>query len=381
MLYRAPGSAARRLAPVSVVIATRQHAHLLEPVLRQCVRNSGDVELELIVVDCGSTDDTPVLLDRLERELPALRWLRTPGTAPAPARNRGIALARHDVVVLLRDDIEPADDNFFRAHSYLHGIYRSSRFAVLSRCVSPATLDPLVWFATAHLAGNRRDELAAPNPYSWLDWRFFHAGNISIKKSIVDDWIIQGFRPDLTPGTWEDAELACRLHGQPGGFRIFFDPASTGRHLQHDDLDGLLDRRFALGATADEMLALHPDVAGSLGFQPIVEALATPLREGDERFVNDRLSVIEGIRSFARLLEARRVVGQAGWHRDLLKAVFRLAARQGFIAARMTMQANLGAAYDQALDECLAGLRGAVHEEIAGHDHVARVLLGMSAGA
>jgi glycosyltransferase involved in cell wall biosynthesis len=97
---------------VSVVVPTRNRSALLELTLRSvlCQR---DVDLELIVVDEGSTDDTPTMLAAVADS--RLRVIRndTPRGVSA-ARNRGAASARADWVAFLDDDDLWAPDKLTR---------------------------------------------------------------------------------------------------------------------------------------------------------------------------------------------------------------------------------------------------------------------------
>jgi glycosyltransferase involved in cell wall biosynthesis len=87
---------------VSVVIPTRNRSELLPTVLA-AVLGQEDVALEAIVIDDGSTDDTPALLAALAE--PRLRVLRNDVNAGvARARNRGIAEARGTWVAFIDDD-------------------------------------------------------------------------------------------------------------------------------------------------------------------------------------------------------------------------------------------------------------------------------------
>jgi glycosyltransferase involved in cell wall biosynthesis len=71
----------------SVIVPTRNRSSLLATSLRSVLRQQG-VELEVIVVDDGSTDDTSQLVDAFDD--PRLRTIRHPAPlGPNAARNRG----------------------------------------------------------------------------------------------------------------------------------------------------------------------------------------------------------------------------------------------------------------------------------------------------
>jgi glycosyltransferase involved in cell wall biosynthesis len=91
---------------VSVVIPTFNRAALcvlaVDSVLRQTF-----ADIEIIVVDDGSTDDTVAQLARfgkLDRTQDGIRYVRQPNRGMNPARNVGLALARGEYVALLDSD-------------------------------------------------------------------------------------------------------------------------------------------------------------------------------------------------------------------------------------------------------------------------------------
>ena len=85
---------------VSVVIPTFNRAHLvgatIDSVLAQDYR-----DVEIIVVDDGSTDDTPAVLARYGDRI---RTVRHPNRGMNPSRNVGLELARGEFVALLDSD-------------------------------------------------------------------------------------------------------------------------------------------------------------------------------------------------------------------------------------------------------------------------------------
>jgi glycosyltransferase involved in cell wall biosynthesis len=86
---------------VSVVVPTCNRAHYLPEALAS-VQAQTYRAYELIVVDDGSTDATPALLERVAET--GWTCLRQPNRGIAAARNRGAAVARGDLLAFLDDD-------------------------------------------------------------------------------------------------------------------------------------------------------------------------------------------------------------------------------------------------------------------------------------
>jgi cellulose synthase/poly-beta-1,6-N-acetylglucosamine synthase-like glycosyltransferase len=92
--------------PVSVIVPAYNEKEGIEAAVRSLA--GGDhPEIEVVVVDDGSTDGTAVLAERLN--LPNVRVIRVPNGGKANALNTGIALAKHDLIVTVDGDtiLEP----------------------------------------------------------------------------------------------------------------------------------------------------------------------------------------------------------------------------------------------------------------------------------
>jgi glycosyltransferase involved in cell wall biosynthesis len=87
---------------VSVVVPTQNRSAMLQQALSSVLDQEG-VELELIVVDDGSSDATPQVLEQIDDDrLEVLRHERPLGVSRA--RNAGIARARGEWIAFLDDD-------------------------------------------------------------------------------------------------------------------------------------------------------------------------------------------------------------------------------------------------------------------------------------
>jgi glycosyltransferase involved in cell wall biosynthesis len=87
---------------ISVVIPTRDRAPLLQRTLR-CALGQTGVEIEVIVVDDGSVDGTPAMLESVHDPRLIVERRREPEGVSA-ARNAGIARATGEWVAFLDDD-------------------------------------------------------------------------------------------------------------------------------------------------------------------------------------------------------------------------------------------------------------------------------------
>lgn len=83
-------------------------ARFIEAALRSLLVERGNVDLDIVVVDDGSTDSTREIVAALGRDFSEVRLLRNPRKGIAAARNTGIENIRHDcrfVAFLDADDL------------------------------------------------------------------------------------------------------------------------------------------------------------------------------------------------------------------------------------------------------------------------------------
>jgi len=87
--------------PVSIVVPAFNEARGIERAVRS-LASSDYPELEVVVVDDGSTDGTAALVERLGH--PNVRVVRQENAGKPAALNRGLAVAEHDLVVMVDGD-------------------------------------------------------------------------------------------------------------------------------------------------------------------------------------------------------------------------------------------------------------------------------------
>jgi glycosyltransferase involved in cell wall biosynthesis len=95
------------LATASVVVCTRNRAHLLEGSLMSLLGQTSSVEWQLILVDNGSTDETSAVVERCRSSVPGVELSHIVEMRPglSHARNRGIAAAEGEYLLFTDDDV------------------------------------------------------------------------------------------------------------------------------------------------------------------------------------------------------------------------------------------------------------------------------------
>lgn len=92
----------------SVIVATRNRAGLLDECLAHlAVQNLAEGAFEVVIVDNGSSDHTPLIAQRWVDRSSIFRYCTAPIAGLSIARNEGIAAARGEVVAFVDDDARP----------------------------------------------------------------------------------------------------------------------------------------------------------------------------------------------------------------------------------------------------------------------------------
>jgi hypothetical protein len=86
---------------LAVIIVSHNSANWLTPCLSSVYAHSGDIELDVVVVDSGSTDHT---VDLARREFPDVRVVTTENRGFAAANNRGLEVVDAEWVLFLNPD-------------------------------------------------------------------------------------------------------------------------------------------------------------------------------------------------------------------------------------------------------------------------------------
>ncbi len=218
---------------VSVVIATYNRAALLAECLQHLSRQRFSPDDEVIVVDNGSTDDTPrVIADAQDHFTIPVRHMveRAPGKSLAIATALGVAAG--DVIAFTDDDVD-VDPSWIET---IRSIMRDKSIALAGGPVTPRWETPPPNWLRAAVAEYGR--LAAPlgllsygaEPLA-LGPRTVLGANLVVRAAGLRD--VGGYAPHLgklrgTLLSGEDHELCMRV--QNAGYRAVYWPALRVTH-------------------------------------------------------------------------------------------------------------------------------------------------------
>src|SRR6266498_196465 len=90
---------------VSVIIPTHNRSGFIERAFTSLVEQEYPKDkFEIIVIDDGSNDRTPEILERFRKQHAFFRYLSQANKGPAAARNLGIRQANGEIILLMDDD-------------------------------------------------------------------------------------------------------------------------------------------------------------------------------------------------------------------------------------------------------------------------------------
>jgi glycosyltransferase involved in cell wall biosynthesis/peptidoglycan/xylan/chitin deacetylase (PgdA/CDA1 family) len=238
---------------ISVIIPTRNRSALLRACLAGLARQSLDPTLfEVIVVDDGSSDDTPRVLR--ESSTPyRLRTMRTAGLRAGAARNQGAELGTANLLLFIDDDVEPTPE-LVAEHLAAHG---APSVVALGRL--DTRLRQGAGGLERHLARwwGQHDDRVRNNP-DRPGWTDCYGGNVSIEREAFES--VGGFAEDLARS--DDVELGYRLH--LAGQRFVYLELAAATQTNDKPFRRLMRDAEGAGEVAPELYRRHPGMLARL---------------------------------------------------------------------------------------------------------------------
>lgn len=229
---------------LSVVIPTYNRSGKLSETLRTLERQILDPkEFEVVVVDDGSTDSTPVILQEFSRQTSLeTNFYRQANQGPAQARNLGVKKAKGEIIFFCGDDTFLAE-NLLAIHLGQH-----------RRVKNIAVLGTVLWDDGQETVNDFMRFLAPAGPqfhYNTIRDRqnagfdHFYTCNISLERKWFDR---DKFSSDFSFAAFEDIDLGMRL--QKRGLRIVYEPDARVYHSHHYEPADFYKRAYQMGRSA-----------------------------------------------------------------------------------------------------------------------------------
>src|SRR2546426_9056473 len=211
-----PFAADRYWPRVSVVVCTFNGCRTLRATLKGIERLDYP-ELEVIVVDDGSTDDTAAVAAEFD-----VRLIRTPNGGLGRARNVGAAAATGEIVAYLDNDASP-DPHWL--HYIADTFDRAGSAAVGGPNIPPPGANAVAE-DVAHSPGGPIHVLVSDTEAEHIC-----GCNFSIRKDVLNE--LGGFDPQFR-AAGDDVDLCWRL--QDAGKRIGFNPGAMVLHHRRNSV-------------------------------------------------------------------------------------------------------------------------------------------------
>jgi len=240
---------------LSIIMPCFNRADNLIRVLQAYDQQRGEEPFELVAVDDGSQDET---YDILASYHPTRFTLRTyqmeSNQGPAAARNRAIEKAQSPLLLIVGDDIVPAED-LVQGHITAHYLHPKPETAILGKVTWPDDMPKNTLMAHIDGVGAQQFSYHYLKDGEEYDFRHFYTANISIKSGFLkaqERW----FDTDFHFAAFEDAELAYRLSKH--GMHILYSSTLVGYHYHPHNIWTFSKRQHNSGVMATILLRKHP---------------------------------------------------------------------------------------------------------------------------
>ena len=236
---------------LSAILCTFNRGKYLQRVFESIVSQTvPSNEFEVVVVDDGSTDNSPEIVQRYVDKLPIVHH-RQENMGLAAARNQAIKMCSAPIVLFMDDD-DIATPTLFEEHLKSHERYPEATIGVLGYTdLDPAIARiPLMNFVTevgCYLFGYPR----FPNQ-EFFDYTYFWGGRSSCKRALLQRYGL--FNPIFRFG-YEDIELGYRL--SKVGFRVVYNKKARSTMIRGFTFDEFCRRIEIQGRSGYVMSRLH----------------------------------------------------------------------------------------------------------------------------
>ncbi len=242
---------------LTVIVPTYNRSELLARALRGLSNQTLPAsEYELVVVDDGSTDDTPAVIESIGAPAARLRYFRQDNKGPAAARNLGVLNARGHIVLFTGDDCLP-DERLLEEHLKAHDEAGDVGVLGLVTWHPEIEITPFMAFLET---GPQFGFSKISDPNDVPIWHFY-TSNCSVPRHWIEQ--VGGFDEEFKYAAFEDMELAYRMKQR--GLRIVYRPSAKTYHHHPTTFEQHIARQRITGKSAALFYRKHPELAVDIG--------------------------------------------------------------------------------------------------------------------
>lgn len=220
---------------LSIIIPTRNRAKELLATLQSICKQTSLTQVEIIIIDNGSTDDTALIVDNFKEKLPIVyEYNDIPGLLTG--RHRGAEISKGTILCFLDDDVE-LNANFIKNLKEKFSENQNIHLAT-GPCLPNYEVTPPEWlnyfwdsipqgkycFWLSLLDLGQNEKEIDPN----LVWGL----NFSIRKKTFIE--LGGFHPDSVPENLQyyqgDGETGLTIKAIKNGYKAFYIPGLALKH-------------------------------------------------------------------------------------------------------------------------------------------------------
>ena len=274
---------------ISIVIPTYNRKDRLKQCLESVFKQDYPQDkFEVIVVDDGSTDGTPMMLKALSNVRSSLRYFIQAHKGPAAARNLGIKNASANIIGFTDNDCVLSLD-WTKKMVEAHKLYPDAVvIGGLTKVDSHRTI--------ALVSQSLSNGAIQSNIDGKLETIFFPTCNVSLKKSYLSD---ERFDESFPLPAGEDLELFWRLFKK--GHNFIYDQGIEIFHDCHPNLKSFLKQAYMYGRGNYRVQHIHGD-------QPLLKEIK--IKNNASFFIGSIINFIK-IPRFARL-QGRHLINSQG---------------------------------------------------------------------
>ena len=242
---------------LTVVMPTYNRSDLLGRSIRGLLeQTAAPRDYEIVVVDDGSTDATPEVLDGVAAPEERFRFYRQENKGPAAARNVGVINARGDIILFTGDDCLP-DSHLIEEHLKAYDEAGDVGVIGLVTWHPEIEITPFMAFLET---GPQFGFGQIDNPEDVPIWHFYTA-NCSVPRHWIEE--AGGFDEDFRHAAFEDMELAYRM--KTCGLRFIYREEAKTYHHHPTTFQQHLRRQRVTGMSAALLYRKHPELKVDLG--------------------------------------------------------------------------------------------------------------------